>query len=480
MRTLGLLAFVLLAACTASPTQLPDPVIETPSVISAQVDTPSVAEAQPTSPDIPTDLQRTLYSIDAVFDYDAHTLSASESIRYINKSNIELNEIILLSFAHHYGADLKLTSLNREDGGEIAAFEDTEGRWRLVLADALQRQHEVYLQMSFTLALPNLDGPLGWNGRQTNFIDWYPFIPPFVHSGFYEFTEREPALVGEYQVYESADFQVHLDIVNAPPTLTVAAASLPSENGSLDFRLENARRFAWSASDQYSQLHSEQGGLPISIYFFEDQRDAAEAALEVAGQALEIYSSLFGPYPYQSLSIVEATFADGMESDGLFFLDQFYFSTYSYDRLNYLTALTAHEIAHNWWFGQVGNDQALEPWLDEALATYSELLYYEQADPALVDWWWNFRIDRFAPSGWVDSTIYEHLEFSPYVHAVYMRGALFLHKVRAAMGDEAFFNFLREYVKLGSGEIISGDDFFTLLTDLSSLDLDPLIAKYFR
>jgi aminopeptidase N len=30
-----------------------------------------------------------------------------------------------------------------------------------------------------------------------------------------------------------------------------------------------------------------------------------------------------------------------------------------------------HEVAHQWWYGLVGNNQYLEPWLDEAFASYS-------------------------------------------------------------------------------------------------------------
>jgi hypothetical protein len=41
--------------------------------------------------------------------------------------------------------------------------------------------------------------------------------------------------------------------------------------------------------------------------------------------------------------------------------------------------LAAHEVAHQWWFGVVGNDQIDEPWLDEALTQYSTMLYYEKA-----------------------------------------------------------------------------------------------------
>ena len=33
--------------------------------------------------------------------------------------------------------------------------------------------------------------------------------------------------------------------------------------------------------------------------------------------------------------------------------------------------MTTHEVAHQWFYSLVGNDQAHDPWLDEVLATYA-------------------------------------------------------------------------------------------------------------
>jgi aminopeptidase N len=262
--------------------------------------------------------------------------------------------------------------------------------------------------------------------------------------------------------------------------LQIAAAAPASVNGNtFDYELHNARRFAWSASGHYEVLYADFGEIPVSIYFLNEHRDAAEASLRTALQALEIYSELYGAYPYESLSIVDALFFDGMESDGIFFLDQGYFIEYNYSPRNYLTALTAHEVAHNWWFGQVGNDQALEPWLDEALCIYSELLYYENTYPEMIAWWWEFRIDRFRPAGLVDSSIYDFTGFEPYVHAVYMRGAQFLQDLRTTIGDGAFFGFMRDLAVTSQGRIIHSQDFFSLLSHHSTANIAPLVSEYF-
>lgn len=37
-------------------------------------------------------------------------------------------------------------------------------------------------------------------------------------------------------------------------------------------------------------------------------------------------------------------------------------------------ATASHEVAHQWFYGLVGDDQARDPWLDEAFATYAEAL----------------------------------------------------------------------------------------------------------
>jgi aminopeptidase N len=128
----------------------------------------------------------------------------------------------------------------------------------------------------------------------------------------------------------------------------------------------------------------------------------------------------------------------------------------------------------------VANDHALEPWLDEALCTYSEILFYENVYPDLAQWWWDNRITFHQPTGWVDSTIYNTAGFYPYRDAVYLRGALFLGEVRDLLGDEAFFAFLRDYLERFTGQVATGDDFFAVLAEHTSADLSSLTGEYFQ
>lgn len=483
MKLRGLLLTWLLAACAAAPSPPAATTLPTPTPFPAAASpapTPIVEIATPPAAP-PAPAVHTRYQLQAVLDYAAHRLDVNQQIEYTNNTAQALEEIWLVVEAPRQNAGVELLRLESTAGPALSTSEHSieGGLLHLPLVAALPPGEALSLALEYRLYLPQGAGMLSWAERQTNFIDWYPYIPPYIEGQGW--VAHPPAAAGEHGVYESADFDVHLRVVNGPSTLSVAApAPAVAEDGGWRYRLENARRFVWSASGHYLRLQTRQGDIPISIYYYAEFRDAAQAAVLAAADALRLYEELFGAYPYESATIVIAGFPDGMESDGLFFLDIDYFRRYSYDRRNYLTMLTAHEIAHNWWFGQVGSDQALEPWLDESLSIYAELLYYEAVQPNLVDWWWEFRIGRFAPSGNVDSRIYDHDGFSSYVGAVYMRGAQFLHALRGQAGDEVFFAFLRDYAEQGRGRLMTQDDFFAILAQHNDTDISDLLTEYFE
>jgi aminopeptidase N len=177
---------------------------------------------------------------------------------------------------------------------------------------------------------------------------------------------------------------------------------------------------------------------------------------------------------------VEADFLDGMEFDGLIFLSHAFYDFYTGDQKSNLTIIAAHEVAHQWWYGYVGNDQALEPWLDETLSTFSELYFYENVYPDLAGWYWENRVTFHEPQGWVDSTIYDAAGFYPYRDAVYLRGAMFLRELRDLMGEEPFLEFLRDYLRRFSYRQATADDFFSLLSEHTQADLSGLIGTYFE
>ncbi|MCX6033461.1 MAG: M1 family aminopeptidase, partial [Chloroflexi bacterium] len=316
----------------------------------------------------------------------------------------------------------------------------------------------------------------GYNDRQINLVDWYPFIVPY--SGGWLL--HPPAEVGEHLVYDEANFDVTLSLTDPTLPITLAASSLAEvAAGSWHYLLENSRTFVFSAGTAYQTASTAAGGLTVTSYYFREEEIPAHVVLDETARALTTFGVLFGPYPHPSLSIVETPFYDGMEYDGLFFLSRDYYTAYDGTVLNLLIDIAVHETAHQWWFGSVGNDQALVPWLDEALATYSEKLFYEKNYPGVTAWW-AFRVDPYAPAGWVDTDIYNGSDFQSYANAVYLRGAQFLEALRGRISDEAFFAFLKDYAAQMSGKRATAEDFFRILRYHTSADLSDIVTSYLQ
>ena len=84
---------------------------------------------------------------------------------------------------------------------------------------------------------------------------------------------------------------------------------------------------------------------------------------DLAAGALERLSAELGPYPWPDYTVVVGPDLEdaGIEYPTLVFQGEG----------NLQQRITAHEAAHQWFYALVGSNQADDPWLDEALATWA-------------------------------------------------------------------------------------------------------------
>ncbi len=471
----------LAPAGTALPSQAPAISLNTPESWPTHE---AAAGASPTTPIVtPTSAApagsniHPVYAIQGEFDYSSHLLTAHEAISFTNTTRIDLTRLVFGVDQPGEKPGFTIHAISVVGQAEPTVQLDG-GRMEVVLEQPVKAGNGVAMTIDYDLKLTAGGGATGYSDRQANLGDWYPYL------AYYDLQQGwllHPAgNAGESQVYPLADFYVQIAIQQ--PELVIAASHpIEMDNGEMIFHARHVRNVSWSASPAYQVLQSEEGGVVLKQYVFPEHAEAGRAALETAKQAYTLYTDLFGEIYLAQLSMVEVDAFDGMEYDGLFFLSQDYFAAYTSSPMSYLTMLTAHEVAHQWWYASVGNDQALEPWLDEALCTFSEELFYEQNYPYLVDWWWTFRVTRFSPEGWVNSSIYDHPGFRPYVNAVYLRGAQYLQALDRAMGRDKMRQFLRDYHNAMAGKIATAADFDILLgKSIGSDQLKEIKADYFH
>lgn len=446
------------------------------------LETPTPLElATPTPPP-----ERTKYIFDTLIDYDAKTVRVDETILYSNLTGAQLNALVIAAVPNLWQNSFQIESMTI-DGEPVTNYTLSGQRIEVPLAAILPAGDVLEIQIRYTLALPfaeqedpNISRPriYGYTNRQINLVNWYPFVVPYLNG---QWILHDPWYYGEHLVHETADYEVTVRFTDPASAPIVASSGVAEPLGDATrYTVTAARTFALAASREFQVGTTQVGDVSLSSYYFPFYERAGEGALKATAQAVQVFSQRFGPYPHESLAVVMGDFNDGMEYSAFFYLPRDFYNLYDGTPANYLTFVAVHETAHQWWFEQVASDQAMQPWLDEALATYSERIYYESVHPDLLSWWWTYRIDIYNPEGFVDIPIYEGQGFRPYTNATYFQGARFLEKLRQRIGDETFFKFLQDYLSRGRGRIITADEFFQILRLNTSADLSDLINQYFR
>jgi len=419
---------------------------------------------------------RTQYTLYLTLDYAGHAAGVDEIIIYSNTTGQNISNIVLAVEPNLWSNCFTLNVLS-QDGAAVTNYSLNRQRLTINLAQPLQPGTVTTFALNYNLTLPpkQYEGTFGYLGYQINLTDWYPFIVPYSNG----WVLHDPWAFGEHLVYDAANYDVNVKVNDS--RVVVAASGLAETNGDWRrYRLNAARTFVLSASTAFKVTESAVGSALIRSYYFAGDENAGQAVLRMATQSLGLYSAKFAPYSYPSLSVVETEMSDGQEYDGLVFLAEKFYAEYNGTARSNLIDIGTHEIAHQWWFGLVGSDQAVEPWLDEAMATYSEEIFYEYNYPTYGNWWWSFRVNYFSPTGYVDQSIYNFGIFRPYVNAVYLNGANFLGELRMRVGDDVFFAFLKDYAAHFSHGHAAAADFFAILREHTNTNFSDIVRRYFQ
>ncbi len=206
-----------------------------------------------------------------------------------------------------------------------------------------------------------------------------------------------------------------------PATFATSGEQTAATTGSVSFVAENVRDFNFSASPDYETTSRTVRGTQITFFHLTMSPDQV---LDVAARSFDHFSERIGAYPYAQLAIAEIGPWAALESPSLFWVP-------NNAPARLLPWMTAHETAHQWFYSVVGNDQAREPFADEALTDFVA----------------RDLISRFVrshcPPGKLDRTIYDLAECYPWV--IYVQGDAFLLRYRQEVGSEEFWRGLADY-----------------------------------
>lgn len=452
------------------------------STRTATLEPTNTPSPTPTSTPLPLNGQQTQYDIELTINYYNRFITARSRSLYTNKTQFPINEMVFVIYPTIFQNAIYVKSIKLGDGTPVSNFRWESHRMVIPLDTPLMPGEQIEFVHDFELYMPNRAGTFGQTDHQLNLSYWFPMIPPRTEEGwnYYEISLVNSQFIGENFFFENADFNIRLKFTDRAENMKVAAGVLPrEEDGALLYEMKLGRTFTLSISDVYVIAERDVLGTKVLSYTYPEEASAGEAAADLAVDTIKLFSEYYGPVMRDLVTIVEADFEHNMEFDGLVFISRGIFMFYNGTPETNLTIITPHEVSHQWFYSLVGNNQAMEPWLDESIATYSEALFYEFYYPELVSWWWANRVDGHQPSGYIDNTIYLEAGYEAYRNSVYLNGAHFMQDLRDAIGDQAFFNFIKAYANEYRYQIASSEDFFSTLSQYTDEDLTSLFEEYF-
>ena len=440
---------------------------------------------------------------------DDHTIDGTQTVNYKNTTSNILNEV----YFHLYPNCFSATAMNNPVSKlyEARAYPNGKSYGKIEIADVniggddcsygienidndilkvalnsgLYPNDFVSIEMQYKITIPNVLHRFGYNEKTINLGNIYPIACVFDGNGW----DKNPYNANGDPFYSNlANYTVMLTYPNEYVLANTGTKTEIENKNDCEFVKMYApavRDFCMVLSKDFLTETVQVGSTTVEYFYYDDQN--LQNNLSTMQKALETFNQTFCEYPYSTLAVVKTGFIyGGMEYPNLVMIS---------DNLNNpqdYTNTIVHEIAHQWWYGLVGNNQFENAWLDESLAEYSTVIFYEKnpeynilRETAIknatksytmfvdifedifkkVDTSMNRRLDQFGNE-------------PEYVYAVYVRGMLMFDDIRNIVGDRLFFKSLQNYINKYKGQNATPENLISVFENTAGKRIKQIFMSY--
>ena len=394
---------------------------------------------------------------------------------------------------------MELISVQTSDGidltGTLEYVQPDDGNehdrslMRVRLLQPVQPGGSVTLNMAFEVQLPRVYARMGYAGDFVMAGQWFPKIAVYEPKGRRGNPEEGWNLHqyhGNSEFY--SDFAIYSVQIKVPEDYTVAATGFPTKPAvkrdgkkTYHFYADDVHDFAWAASPDFVYVEEQYAtktipGLKIKLYLDPRHAHLKPRYLQAVKRSLDHYAEWFGTYPYSTLSVVVppegAGGAGGMEYPTLV-------TAWAADDENpgsELERVVVHEIAHQYFYGMIANNEFEEAWLDEGFASYAEDKVMES-------------VYGIAPSLTLESSYitspeplnkhsWAYRNHSVYAENVYTRAKLVLYGIEREIGEKKMRQVMRAYYSQYRFKHPSTGDFQRVLEQVTKRSWDDYFRQF--
>ena len=398
------------------------------------------------------------YDLDVDYALDNNHLTGRATLTL--RANADLDELTL---------DLHHLKVVKVTGVRLKRHTHRSGRLRLLLQQPLATGEEATVTIAYRGAprpVKDKVGDAGWEELEDGVIvasqpggapSWYP-------------CNDRPDNKATYRI-----------------TVTAASDYLVVANGVRTEQRRRASRTTWTyemtdpmatylATVQIGRYaeHEIRAVVPLTAAVPPARRAAFDTAFADQPAMLDLFTRLFGPYPFSGYRVVvtDDELEIPLEAQGLSIFGS-NLLTRDWDSQR----LIAHELAHQWFGNAVTLRTLRDIWLHEGFACYSEWLWSEESGGPTADQRAHEHWGRLAELG-QKLVLGDPGADDVFDDRVYKRGALTLHALRLTAGDDAFFGLLRTWVDRHRGGNVTTDDFVELAEERLDVPVRPIIDAW--
>lgn len=382
----------------------------------------------------------------------------------------------------NYPGFLKVKQLHVD--GQKVAPSIRETVMKVKLPEPLEIGKTSQIEMDYTLHLPQGGTRLNTFKNTAFLAQWYPMLAVNDQEGWH----TDPyTTTGDPFYTQMSDFAVTFNLPRDYQVITSGVDPKGSQMKSqVTIKQENVRDFAAVLTKDYQVVRGKSGKTDVNLWYLKGMEDVSTALHRAAVSGLDFFGEKFGRYPYPEVDVVLGETGlgiAGMEYPGLVTsIPKIQTRKGTVPAVN----VVVHELAHQWWYGVVGNNQVKEPWLDEGLTTFSEFLYMDKMmkeDERDLLRRASLRSEEIHQK--LGLTAAERLDKYPdtvYGLMVYIRPAAMMYELMKEIGEPQVYKIMKTYYQQYQFKTATTGDFIRLASKVSGKNLKPFFDKwlYFR
>lgn len=450
----------------------------------------------------------TSYSISASLE-EGYLIRAKEVVEYVNNSEVDMSELrfhlyprafrkdasfkpyTTLTMASCFPNGLSYADMQIESvavDGENKTFEivgEDEDILKIEFGKTLAQGKKISIEMNFTETIPNCTHRYGYFDGNINLGNWYPIACEFDGENF----DMTPYYsTGDPFFSSVSNYEVELTYPAEFKLASTGTISTEQVGEKLKSKMsaKAVRDFAMCLSNDSVIVSTKTGDVTVFYMGYENDADLAEN-LAISAEAISYFGKTFGTYPYEVLTVCKTPFIyGGMEYPNIVFISD------AIDTEEEMKKVIVHEIAHQWWYGIVGNNETSEAWLDESLAEYSVALFFENSPKYKIDY------DEVVSSALSSYLLYvdvistirgevntkmnlkvnEYQNDYEYSYMVYVKGVIMFDELKKAVGESKLISGLKKYYSNAKFKNASAEDFFASFEEACHKDLRGFFNSY--